>query len=83
LTEKEKTFDILTHNLVPQHTILSENEKLALFEKYKIASQQLPKILSSDVVVKAVGAKHGDVLKILRKSMSPTTSIMQSTMLNI
>lgn len=64
----EKPFDILKHELVPEHVILSEDEKAKLLEQYNITSRQLPKILGSDPVAKALGAKPGDVLKITRKS---------------
>lgn len=68
LVEKEKEFDILKHSLVPLHTIISSEEKEELLQKYKITPNQLPKIFSNDVVVKAIAAKPGDILKIIRKS---------------
>jgi len=71
----EKEFDILKHELVPEHSILNENEKKELFEKLKITAGQLPKILTNDSVVKAIGAKEGDVLKIIRKSPTAGKSI--------
>lgn len=70
MAEKETNINILKHELVPEHTILNEEEKKALIEKYKIAETQLPKIFTSDVVVKAIGAKKGDVIKIKRKSLT-------------
>ncbi len=60
--------NILKHSFVPEHAILSENEKGKLLEKYNITVKQLPKIFSTDPVVKAIDAKPGDVLKIVRKS---------------
>ncbi len=70
MEKEEKTFDILKHRLVPEHSILGEAEAKALMEKYNIIPQQLPKIDSADPVVKSVGAKVGDILKI--KRVSPT-----------
>ncbi|HIQ50129.1 MAG TPA: DNA-directed RNA polymerase subunit H [Nanoarchaeota archaeon] len=61
-------FNILKHKLVPEHVVLSEEEKRKLLEKYNISEKQLPKILAKDPVVKAIGAKPGDVIKIIRKS---------------
>ena len=61
-------FNILKHRLVPEHVILSEEEKKKLLEKYNIDEKQLPKILVRDPVVKAIGAKPGDVIKIIRKN---------------
>jgi DNA-directed RNA polymerase subunit H len=71
----EKEFDILKHELVPEHNIINENERKELFEKLNITEKQLPKILTNDPAVKAIGAKEGDVLKIIRKSATAGTSI--------
>ena len=71
----EKDFKIMDHILVPKHEILSEKEKKALLKKYKISEKQLPKILLSDPVVKEIGAKVGDVIKITRESLVAGKSI--------
>lgn len=71
----EKEFNILKHQLVPEHTILNDDEKKELFQKLNVTSQQLPKILTNDAVVKAIGAKEGDILKIIRKSPTAGKSI--------
>ncbi len=60
--------NILEHVLVPSHKVLSSEEREALLRKYNIKPSQLPKILSSDPVAVAIGAKPGDVLEITRKS---------------
>jgi len=59
---------ILDHELVPKHEILSGKEKKELLERLSVKEDQLPKILDKDPVVKTIGAKSGDVLKITRKS---------------
>jgi DNA-directed RNA polymerase subunit H (RpoH/RPB5) len=61
-------FNIFEHALVPFHEILSEKEKNALLEQYKVKPYQMPQIRSADPAVKAIGAQPGDVLKITRKS---------------
>ncbi len=68
-------FNILNHELVPEHIILKENEIKEVLEKFKIGPQNLPKILLSDPPVKAINAKEGDILKIVRKSKTAGTSI--------
>ncbi|HDD46114.1 MAG TPA: DNA-directed RNA polymerase subunit H [Candidatus Aenigmarchaeota archaeon] len=67
------SIDILKHDLVPDFRILSENEKKELLERLRVSEDKLPKILESDVIVKRLGAKVGDVLEIKRKS--PTAGI--------
>ena len=59
---------ILEHELVPKHEILEDSEVELLLKKYGIKKENLPKILSDDPVVKAIGAKEGQVLKITRRS---------------
>jgi len=71
----EKEINILKHEFVPEHIILKEEEKKELLEKFGIKAEQLPKILTNDAVVKAIGAKEGDVLKIVRKSPTAGTSV--------
>jgi len=70
-----KEYDVLKHELVPKHIILTEEEKKELLEKLNITPKQLPKILISDPVVKAIGAKKGDIIKIIRKSVTAGESI--------
>ena len=61
-------FDIFEHALVPRHEILTENEQNELLAKYKIKPYQMPQIKSTDPAVKAIGAKPGNILRIIRKS---------------
>ena len=61
-------FDLFQHRLVPKHEILSEEEKEELLLKYRVQPYQLPQISSLDPTVKAIGAKPGDILRIIRKS---------------
>ena len=64
----EKKINILKHTLVPKHKIMNEKEVEELLKKYGVTKDKLPKILASDPVVKAIGAKIGDVIEITRKS---------------
>jgi len=63
-----KEIDISRHKLVPKHNILSEKEKRELLEKYKITLNHLPRILTTDPMVKKLDAKVGDIIKIERSS---------------
>ncbi len=66
---------ILNHELVPKHEVLSEDEVKELLKSLKITKEQLPKILSKDPVIKILGAKPGDVVKITRKSPTAGESV--------
>ena len=65
---EKQQFDIMNHDLVPLHIIISDNEKKELFNKYNITPDQLPKILDTDPVSISIGAKPGQIVKIIRKS---------------
>ena len=60
--------DILKHKLVPDHAILSKTEGNKILKQLGINEEQLPKIKIDDPVVKEIGAKAGDILKITRRS---------------
>ncbi len=68
----KKKFTILDHELVPRHILLTKEERRQLLEQLKIRPEQLPWIRASDPVAKLIGAKPGDIVKIIRKS--PTAS---------
>jgi len=68
-------FDMMSHDLVPLHTILSEKEKGELLKKYNVEPNQLPKILNTDPVSIFIGAKPGQIVKIIRNSHTAKESI--------
>ncbi len=61
-------FDLFEHKLVPKHEIITEEEKKQLLAEYKVKPYQLPQVKASDPAVKVIGAKPGDILRIIRKS---------------
>lgn len=61
-------FDLFEHELVPKHEILETEEREKLLEKYRVKPYQLPKVNTSDPAIVAIGAKAGDVVRILRDS---------------
>jgi len=65
---KKTTIIIKEHNLVPQHTIVSEKEKEKLLEKYNISPSNLPRILKDDSALSNLKVKDGDIIKIERDS---------------
>lgn len=68
--ENEIEIDVLSHRFVPEHIILGEKEIKELMDKYNIIPEQLPKLLKNDPAVKAINAKEGDVVKLIRKSIT-------------
>jgi DNA-directed RNA polymerase subunit H (RpoH/RPB5) len=61
-------FEIMNHELVPYHEIISDEEKSNLLKKYNLTLDQLPKIMDTDPVSRSIDAKPGQILKIIRKS---------------
>ena len=68
--EKEKIteFRVTDHIYVPKHEIISEEEAQELLKRIHARPEQLPYIRVSDPVVRELGAKPGQILKITRRS---------------
>lgn len=66
--ESEMLINITEHELVPQHVLLTTEEKEELFSRYRLKESQLMKMLSTDPVARYYGYKRGQVIKIIRKS---------------
>ncbi|HWQ66358.1 MAG TPA: DNA-directed RNA polymerase subunit H [Methanospirillum sp.] len=62
--------NVLRHEMVPEHSIMSEEDVKSLYSMYSIGQEHLPKIYHDDPAVSAIGAKINDVIKIVRKSMT-------------
>ncbi len=60
--------DVLKHVMVPDHTVMNEEEIRMLLSQYNITTEQLPKIFHDDPAVKAIDAKVDDVIRIVRIS---------------
>jgi DNA-directed RNA polymerase subunit H (RpoH/RPB5) len=69
-------FNILEHQYVPEHIVLSDVEKEAVEKKYNITdSKQMPSISRYDPVSLAIGLRPGQVCKIIRPSKTSVNSI--------
>jgi DNA-directed RNA polymerase subunit H (RpoH/RPB5) len=62
------SFNIFSHLLVPKHEIVSVEEREKLLNEYRVQPYQLPRLKASDPGAKAIGAKPGDVVRVLRDS---------------
>lgn len=65
-----KGIDILSHELVPKHELLSKKEKEVLLDKLGATEKNLPKIRPDDPAIRSLEAGKGDVIRITRKSQT-------------
>lgn len=72
---KKKRIDVLLHKFVPRHLLLSKEESQDLLKKYKIDLTDLPQIFEKDPVAIAIGAKEGDIVKIIRDSNTTVKTV--------
>jgi len=70
---EEESINILEHVLVPKHEVLSPEEALEVLKKLGVSPKNLPWISVDDPAAKAVGAKPGDIIRVVRKS--PTAGV--------
>jgi len=75
MSVKKTKINILEHVLVPKHEVLSPKEAEEVLRKLGVKPVQLPWISIDDPVVKAIGAKPGDIIRIIRKSPTAGESI--------
>lgn len=75
MSEKKKIINIFEHVLVPQHIRLTQEEADEILVKYRINPYGLPHILASDPAVKAIKAIPGEIIKIVRKSLTAGETI--------
>ncbi|MEM0378479.1 MAG: DNA-directed RNA polymerase subunit H [Thermosphaera sp.] len=71
----KKGVNILEHELVPKHEVLNHKEATEVLKRLGLQPWQLPWISIDDPVVKAIGAKPGDIIRIYRKSPTAGTSV--------
>ena len=62
------SFNIFDHEFVPKHEILTAEEREKLVAEYKVQPYQLPRIKASDPALTAIGARSGDIVRVIRKS---------------
>ena len=72
---KKKKIDVLLHKFVPQHLLLTKEESQKLLEKFKIEITDLPQMFEKDPVAIAIGAKEGDIVRIIRDSHTTVKNI--------
>ena len=66
--DAELLVDITEHKLVPQHIVLSPQEKKELLARYRLKPGQLPRIQVIDPIARYLGLVPKQVVKIVRPS---------------
>ncbi len=65
---KKKAVNVLEHEWVPEHEILSPEEVARVLKELGVRPEQLPWIRVNDPIAKAIGAHVGDIIRIRRRS---------------
>lgn len=73
-------FNVLEHELVPEHHLLSEKEAAKALKEHGLKGDQLPKIRLSDPCIRALdavvgGVEEGMIVKVVRRSDTSGVSI--------
>jgi DNA-directed RNA polymerase subunit H len=73
-------FNVLEHELVPEHHLLLEKESERILKELKLTKDQLPKIRLADPCIRALDSiagpvEEGMVVKIVRRSATSGVSV--------
>jgi len=72
---KRLQYNILNHSLVPEHTIISDEQANEVMKKYNIKNKtEFPDISRFDPVARAIGLRPGNICKIIRPSKTAITT---------
>ena len=68
-------FNLLEHQYVPEHIVLTEAEQADVLKKYNITDmKQMPSISRYDPVALAIGLRPGQICRITRSSKTSVTT---------
>jgi DNA-directed RNA polymerase subunit H (RpoH/RPB5) len=78
--ESDMLEDIPSKIFIPEHHIISEEEKKELLDKF--SEQDLGRILLTDIMARYYGAKIGDIFKIIRPSSTAGKNVYYRKVIN-
>jgi len=76
--ESEVQYVVTRSSLVPKHIICSKTKAEEVLKAYNITKDQLPEIKSTDPIVRYIGARKGQLIKIVRPSESVASVFLQN-----
>ena len=83
ISVKRLQFNILTHTLVPKHTLLTNEQKDEFYKKFNIKkSNEIPEISRFDAVAMSICMRPDDVCKIIRPSKTAIEGIYYRNCVN-
>ncbi|HEY6282640.1 MAG TPA: DNA-directed RNA polymerase subunit H [Nitrososphaerales archaeon] len=68
------SFKVSTHFLIPKHELLTKEEASQVLARFNSSPSQFPYIQSTDAIVKEIGARPGDFVRVTRQSETAGSS---------
>lgn len=69
-TEVELLINLVDYVLVPRHEVLTTDEVENFYKEFNCKKRNVPKMLTSDPVARYYNVKNGDIVRILRPSIT-------------
>lgn len=74
--DDELRFNVTEHERVPPHSAVDADELAAVLTRYKCKASALPRLLSTDPVVRYYGWPRGTVVKVVRRSETAGAAVV-------
>jgi DNA-directed RNA polymerase subunit H (RpoH/RPB5) len=69
-TEVELMINLVDYVMIPKHEVLTKEEVEAFYKEFNCKKRNMPKMLTSDPVARYYNVDHGDIMRILRPSIT-------------
>ena len=74
--------DLYTNVLIPNHRLLTDNEKEQIQQEYQVRTKNMPRLDKTDFIARYLGLKVGDWVEIERPSVSSGISVAYRVVTN-